>query len=316
MSETTGWVIFAIIGAAILSAVWVQWRARWREVSVSTMPAEQTPLSLSRPPTDIWRMLSTILQRRPLVIALAALGLAAVAQYVLVQGQSSLALVGYGVAAVLFAVSLREDVPKDFVESAPIAPPAAEAAPRAGGPAAHSPAPALPQAAPSFFRHWRYYTVADLLKGRAPDLPAPPAAPEPLAVPEPLEALTLPAVDLPAIEPAPPAPALAPALSMSAPAASSILPADVATWTGNSTPFVKPQSLLVTPQGHVIVLDKGQNLIYQLDPAGNVCGRWEVASMPAMRTNTMAVSPDGNTLYIADPQKRCIHVIRMGVRAG
>jgi hypothetical protein len=301
MSESTRWVIVAFLGAVVLSLVWMRWRAQSKEVRLT--PAEQTDRPASGSPAGFGPTLRELLRRQPLLIALLALGLAGVAQYALLQEQTRLALIGYGVAGVLFAAALYSDVPQDYVERAV---PAAPAAPPAEVVLRPQPAPAQNGPALSFRTHWRYYTIADLLKGRTPILP--PSAVTVMETAVAPAVVTAAAPRLPAIEPAPPGPALRPA-------SPGLSAAQVAIWTGDSTPFVKPHSLLVTQQGHLIVLDQGQNVIYQLDPSGSVRARWSVPSLPEMHTHAMALSPDGRILYIADPQQGCIHVINLGVHS-
>lgn len=317
--STLAFVIVSIILAIILDWWFVRWLARRRsagrsaensllpssmpmmgappdspEGSSTGQPAPETALSAAQPrpaahpsrlrPVNILRQHAALSGALALIIAFGA-------QSVLTSNQTLLAATGYLIAAVMFVAALRPYIPENFVYEAP-----SEASPALPSRPLRLGMPAMPRlTAPNFWRHWRHYTVADLLTGARPDIP-PEAAP---AGPAPAESAATP---IGAVEPAPHSPAAAPPASPSA---------QMSLWSGGAEPFVEPQAVVVTSQGHVIVVDTGSRTIYRFTAGGELLGRWALPELPALHANSLAVSPDGGTLYVADRANRRVQVISL-----
>lgn len=295
MSESANLVVLGLIAAVVLSAVWVRWRAQRRKMrpaAVQADPSTSTPpgSAASSPSPSLLGSLLNFARRRSLLVALIALGLGGFAQYSLADDHLNLALICYGAAAILFVVALHDQAPEDFTAPTPVE-----------SDLGKMPASLLESAVsrkPSFWSHWRYYTVADLLAGRKPHIPTPGVTePLPSLSSEPSAASTLAVEDRPA-----------PTESQVAAWATSI---NMAVWAGGQAPFITPSSLATTPKGDVIVLDTGRNVVYQVDPSGAVLNQWAVPQLPAAGPHAITISPDGNTLYIADSENHCIYVIRL-----
>lgn len=119
--------------------------------------------------------------------------------------------------------------------------------------------------------HWREFTVSDLISG---------------SIPPSLSASTVKTEGA----------AAAPALE--------------ARWAGASTALVEPQAILVSSQGLVFVVDRG-NSVFCFDPEGNLLRHWSVPDLPQPMGLNLAVSPDGRRLYAIDAANRSVKVIAL-----
>ncbi len=245
-----------------------------------------TGLQLTRLPRFI-----TIVQQHAVFSAAVALVIAFVAQTALTANQPALASTGYLAAALIFVFALSPFVPENFTSEAlpeePLVP--AQRQPQIKTPAR----PTTPT--PSFVRYWRYYTVANLLTGTQPDIPAESAAPESVAtvsVPSPIDVAGGP-------------------VFLSTATESTVRRAQVSVWISGAKTFIEPQAVVVTPQGHVLVIDTGQRMVYRFTPNGELLGQWTVPELPPLHLHSLAVSPDGNRLYIADTANHRVQVITL-----
>jgi hypothetical protein len=263
----------------------------------------------------------TMFHRQPLVAGLIALGLAIVSQHVLQSRQPTAGLIGYLIALFIGLPALRHRMPEGFgPDAATMATSQPFTLPKFNlqflrpdlkqrdaivtlSPATAPAAKDAPPRSPGFFTHWRYYTLADILAGRQPNIPivsAPPsslpdAIPTPLDSPAPTTVMT-------------PVGSAEPAISPTRATSQVMTPeAAVQKWTD----FVKPQAVFISPEGHVLVLDTGQNILFRYDPQGNLTGQWSVPKLPSPNRSSYALTPDGKTLYVADPAHHCVHVIAL-----
>ncbi len=195
-------------------------------------------------------------------------------------------------------------------------------------PAASTPAPGKF----GFWSNWRQYTLADLLQGKSP-IPSAPTA-EASAAPSTPESTTPPVsapvadvgqrevVNLPASVAAPVMDAgqianlPPPVVDAGQRQAAALPPVQVrqvvnlpslSYWTG----FAEPAAIATTAQGHVLVVDAGQKIIFRFNADGQPLGQWPVAELPSSPNYNLAASPDGKTLYIADPANRRVQVISL-----
>lgn len=265
-----------------------------------------------------------IVRRQPLLSGFLALILAGISQYMLSTDKTTIAALGYMVAAAIFVVALRRLVPERFepdsstpASSEPFSLTKFMSAFRrpASTPVNLTPAspPKLaatvkdsPASEPSFWIHWRYYTIADLLAGRKPNIPSTVSLPSdaPTLTP-PAELPSLPVtISLTPVESSAPVETLeSPGLTRSR---RSVAPqAGAYTWTN----FVKPQAVFTSSQGDVFVLDTGQNILFRHDGQGSLTGQWAVPKLPSPKGYNFALAPDGKTFYVADPIHHCVHVI-------
>jgi len=231
------------------------------------------------------------MRRQPLLAGLVALGIAGISQSMLQANHTTPAAFGYALAAAVFVIALRGSMPVNFITQTPLVPepgPTAQTGQADGS--AGSP--------PGFWTHWRYYTVSDLFTGKQPDIPVEAVTPQPSTSKPEVQTET---------SAAPIRTVAAPPLPRE-PSVEEAVPALTTEWTG----FVKPQAVLTTSRGHVIVVDVGQNVVFRFDAHGKPMGQWPVADLPKLSHVNLAVSPDGTTLYIADAANRRVQVIRLG----
>jgi hypothetical protein len=224
--------------------------------------------------------IDSFLRRQPVLLGLVAIALAGLSQYVLQQDQPVFAAIGYGFAALLFVSALRPWIPVTIlVDPASLtARPAAKSTPSQSGSA---------QPRSAFLQTWRYYTLDNLLKGTPPVIPASAAGEPPHDV--------------------------ASGLTNPVPAATTVeifaaaQPAAVRIWTG----FDRPQSLCVTARGNVFVLDGARQCVYCLNPLGQIILSWSLPGIPDLQSCHVAVSPDGQQLYLTDPIRGQVYSVTL-----
>lgn len=192
------YIILAIAAAIGLDWLWIRWRKQQNagKPPVPAKEAENPPASV---PLLSPSRLTAVLKPGSARTAVAALLISLVSQFWLTHEAALLGAIGYVIAIVLFVRALRTDIPQDFEPSAEslaeLAKPKQPAVATAAVPALpQRPTPAKKPAAakvgrtetgpiaPSFMKHWRYYTVANLVKGTPPNIPAEvlnPPLPEP-----------------------------------------------------------------------------------------------------------------------------------------
>jgi len=208
-------------------------------------------------------------RRTPIWTGLAALGIGLGAQYALARDLPLWGAMGYLVALLLFITAMRPFLALDVQDEAMMHVDA--------GPPDVLPLPAgqtltLRERIGLFRTHWRLFALADVLAGfRRPDLPALPPAESPSLVAPPLK------------------------------------PAALTTWRANEA--FRPQALIVTPGGELLALDVEQSVVYRFNTLGRLLERWSVPELPPLNSFSLAVSPAGDTLYIADAANRCVRVL-------
>jgi len=287
-------------------------------------------MALNKPRRNPWHFI----QEHPGLIGLIALILGLIAQYLVQNKYEVLGGIGYALAVVLFLIAFRGSAPETFEAATPSAtateprtfrwpsvktliPSAPKSTPVAVTPvlsvqAPPKPLPVTVKAEPSgsgFFSRWRYYTVADILARRQPQLPpeiiAPaPAleviAPEPEVIPQELARST-------------PLPTTPPLEVEVAPMAVEVRPKVIeeAAHPTAAIEFVEPVAVLMSLHGNAFVIDRGQGKIIRLDAEGQPNKQWSVSDLPQPLGSNYAVSPDGTTLYIAEPLQHRVRVIRL-----
>lgn len=315
MSESTAWTILGVVLATLLSGSWVLWRRR--RGRAKRLPAsEADAIAATQPPKQSSPpLVLQFMQRQPLLAGLVALGIAGISQSMLQANHTTPAAFGFALAAAIFVIALRGLMPVNFITQMPLVPeprPTAQTGQADGS--AGSP--------PIFWTHWRYYTISDLFTGKQPDIPVEAITLLPSVndseIQTEISAAPLPIVTTPPLPPEPSVEESAPALTrasalthpatVSAPTDIQSNPITITEWTG----FVKPQAVLTTSRGHVIVVDVGQNVVFRFDIHGKPLGQWPVANLPELSHVNLAVSPDGTTLYIADAANRRVQVIKLG----
>jgi hypothetical protein len=224
--------------------------------------------------------IDSFLRRQPVLLGLMAIALAGLSQYVLQQDQPMFAAIGYGFAVLLFVGALRPWMPVTVLvdPSSLSAGSSTKSTPSQSG-------PARPRSA--FLQTWRYYTLDNLLTGRPPVIPNSAAGEPPL---DPARALTN---------------SVATATTVEIFAAAQ--PAAVRIWRG----FDRPQSLCVTARGNVFVLDGGRQCVYCLNPMGQIIRSWFLPGIPELQSCHVAVSPDGQQLYLTDPARGQVYSVTL-----
>ena len=283
MSEVIRWMIIAVIAVVVLSWSFMAWRKRQR---------------LGRPShAEDSDHIDSFWQKHPMLLSLIALSLAGLAQYALRINQPEFAALGYLFAVILFISALRQFVPATMMDETftPTAEPKTK-------PPQPKPSPTLPKSA--FLKTWRYYILTSILKGHQPNIPssatietAPEA--ESIAANKSTDIIEL------GLSPSSSTPNIGIALeriSINSSAEVSVEklivePAAIRVWTG----FGRPQGLGVTPNGNVLVLDSARQRVYCLNSLGIVIRVWALPEMPKLQDYSIAFSPDGQKLYLADP---------------
>jgi len=201
----------------------------------------------------------------PAFRGLVAAGIAGGAQYLLAQEALVIGAIGYLLAAALFVGAMRPLMPEPFSHYG--TQPGSIAAATTTG--VHT----LPLAErlAVLRRHWREFSIADLISGRLP--PA-------LAVREGKRATEAPVT----------------------PHTAGLRTLDVS--------FVDPQAVLVSSHGLVLVVD-GDGTVFCFDPAGRLLRRASVADLPRPDGPRMAASPDGRALYVLDSSTRSLKVVTL-----
>jgi hypothetical protein len=255
---------------------------------------------------------------RALVAGGLALSAAIFAQYYLRGERTQVATIVYLISAVVFAISLRRASPTTL--EFPVEPPTADTGHKTITPPVPNlktfrlpvfkrpePKPTAPRA--GFFSNWRYYTLADILKGRQPNLPTPPAVETPPESTVEISAVSAEAgIESQATTTEPvavavPLPAEAPMVI----ATSDSVPAIVTTWSG----FERPQNLLVSADGALFVVDTARHTLCRLDSKGHIVKQWALPNLPAPQTQNYALSQDGQRLYAADADHGLIYVFEL-----
>ena len=240
-----------------------------------------------------------------LLPAMIAIALAIVAQLALRDGLTLLGAAGLIVAAWLFISSVRAIFDAATREPAPLEMAAREETPEAelaAGQAEDSagePANRL-----AYLRqNWRLLTMAEIFRG---DIP-----PDRLRDLEEIVPLQL----EPVVEDAEVAPeADETALNVhespeeEAPLVGAAL---VESWAAAAAPQSAPKAVKVTPQGEVLVLDAGLEQVQRYDDAGNLLATYSLAGLAGMELLDLAVSPDGQTLYVVDATSNRLRVINL-----
>ncbi len=88
---------------------------------------------------------------------------------------------------------------------------------------------------------------------------------------------------------------------------SSPLPAQIAIWSG----FTQPDSILLTADGQILIMDASQQTIYHLNQKGEIVRQWSIPTLPEPNGHNMALSPDGGHLYITDARKGLVYVVTL-----
>jgi hypothetical protein len=303
---------------------------------LAVAPALATPMlaapamSLTRPGT---------------VMAIGSLAIAVTSQVLLLNNQPLFGGIGYIISAVLFIRAVRSQMPERMepepetevvVTSTPspvlnnrpawlnISLPKLPAVSKPASP------PPLDNAPASFWRHWRYYTLSNLIKGTEPNIPRPPAPPPVEEVaPSPINEVVVaaPTVYEPAANelvsatPVAPPPALPTTQPVVAPPATPVVPSTPSTAPTPSPaptqPVVMPSRpasrlMLISPLNEVLVLDAGKQTLIHFDPNGALLKQLSAVNIPPAATaNDVTFSPDGNTMYVFNPADASLQVFHL-----
>lgn len=238
-----------------------------------------------------------------LLPAILAVALAVAAQLALNDGLTLLAVAGYVAATWLFVSTVRgifdagpavSPDAEEGVGEASVGAETAESAPVQPVAGANRPAGRL-----GFLRHnWRLVTLAEIFTG---DIP-------PARLGD-LQPAALPAADQPALDDAVATVALdeeeggAPA-----PVAGE---AQLQSWTAADSPASSPKAVKVTPQGDVLVLDAGLEQVQRFDQRGKLLATYSLAGLASLEILDLAISPDGQTLYVVEAASKRLQVITL-----
>jgi hypothetical protein len=288
------------------------------------------------------------LTRPATIMAIGSLAIAVTSQVLLLNNQPLFGGIGYMISAVLFVRALRAQMP-ERMEPEPETEPIITLTPTPTPsnrpawlnvslpklPLASKPAspPPLDNAPPSFWRHWRYYTLSNLIKGTEPNIPRPPAPPPvenvaPTPVPAPSsEVAVVPAVPKPItsepviVTPVAPPPALPTTQPVVAPLATPVVPSTPSSAPIPSSAPAQPVSLpsrpaarlmLISPLNEVVVLDAGKQTLIHFDPNGALLKQLSAVNIPPAATaNDVTFSPDGNTIYVFNPADASLQVFHL-----
>lgn len=335
MSNTV-FIVIAVVVAIGLD--W--WLVRWwkRHHQLKPVAAAQTEPSgepsLIKSPRSLSNLLSTGSSRT----ALLALSLGLLAQFWLTSGTSLLGGIIYAIAIFLFVRSVRVLVPSKFDQSRLSVP---ESKPKT----LTQPATfisfvksiAQPKITPSvqspgFWRHWRYYTVGNLINGTPPNIPATalvsPTPPEQtssevqtspipinilgeMIIETPVEMSTQPVSSL-TITPQPPA-------SVSSPIDASIEVVKQIPTLVTPSPTIPPtpigahhsRVMAVAPSGEIVVIDSTKQLLFVFGPQGQLHKKQPFEILPNLTADDITFSPDGTTAYIFDSATQSLKVISL-----
>jgi len=81
--------------------------------------------------------------------------------------------------------------------------------------------------------------------------------------------------------------------------------------TGGKTSFSQPSAVVAAPNGDVLVLDVGRELVYRLDPDGEYLGEWSVSGLNQLHVYDLTVSPNGETIYLIDKEDQSVYKIAL-----
>jgi len=219
---------------------------------------------------------ATFPRQHSLLLSLLAIVLAGLAQFVLQADQPVFAALGYGFATLLFVSALHSLIPVTVM--------AEPSSLTAGASTQSTPSqPGLARPRSVFLQTWRYFTLDNILKGRSPVVPNSAASESPLSLTTGLTAST----------------------TLDTFAASQ--PIAVRVWSG----FDRPQSLCVTAQGNIMVLDGARQQVYCLNPVGQIIRAWSLPDIPDLQECHVAISPDGQNLYLADPTRGQVYSVTL-----
>ena len=288
----------------------------WAGRTISRLKRQRTgdPSSGAEPTSPIAR-------RTALRWAMTAIGLGLAAQFALTAGPPLLGAIGLAAAVVLFVANLRP-----FLVEPPVKTPDLDvlhpATQEAGGEAGNLPRRShisgdpvrLPGRAADlvgrwqFIMHnWRELTIAEMVSGSFPLLPQ-----------ETESRLTSAAGTVDAAAPvlcapvSPETPAVVDgALNAPPTGAAPVRSARLIRWTAGLRPSSQPQAVAVAPQGDVLVLDAEQEMVYRFDPQGRSLEEWSVSGLAELDVCDLAVSPDGDAIYLVDAASRSVCVIAL-----
>ena len=240
-----------------------------------------------------------------LLPAMIAIALAVVAQLALRDGLTLLGAAGFIVAAWLFISSVRGIFDAAPREPAPVEMAAGEGTPEAelaAGQAVDGAAGPVgePVNRLAYLRkNWRLVTMAEIFRGDIP--PDRLKGMEEIAPPQ-VEAI---------MDDAPVASPVSAKLEPGAEEAPLAGTAPVKSWTAAGASQSAPKAVKVTPQGEVLVLDAGLEQVQRFDDTGKLLATYSVAGLAGMELLDLAVSPDGQTLYVVDASSNRLQVITL-----
>ena len=165
-------------------------------------------------------------------------------------------------------------------------------------------------------RHWRKLTIAQIMAGEFPLAEEVPAAEIIVTLDDPDG---MPAADQESemkndatadVEPLPADQEDEMAVE-APPDAKPALEAQVTSWTAVDSTSSAPTAVKVTPQGEVIVLDVGLEQVQRFDDQGQLLAVYSLSGLADLDVLDLAVSPDGQTLYIVDAASRRLQVINL-----
>jgi hypothetical protein len=221
-----------------------------------------------------------------LLAAMMAIALAVVAQLAVRDGLTLLGVAGYIAAAWLFLSSVRGIFDSARSRQTSAEPETADVAP-------------LPSAdGPGWLsylrRNWRLVTIAEIFRGDIP--PARLQAAEVGIVPQ-ARPGDAPTEDDPET-----------AGGATAPVAGA---AHVESWAASESAQSTPKSVKVTPQGDILVLDTGLEQVQRFDDAGKLLATYSLQGLAGLEVLDLAVSSDGQKLYIVDAASNRLQVITL-----
>jgi len=292
--------ILAVVTAISLSLIrWLRQRHWSRgEPAAEGQPLDDRPI---KAPAARPRRLARPARRRSMGVGLAALGIGLCAQYALTHEATLFGGIGYFIAVTLFVIAMRPFLVRDLEPlashpaGAEIEPPSIESRPLDMPPILPGQEWVLGERVALFKRRWQLFTLADVLAGFR--------LPEAVLMPE---ARPLLEVSSPSTEPVEREAIVA---DTRPPAVTPLKRALVTAWTGDAS--FTPQAIIATPQGDLLALDVTQDIIHRFNSRGELLERWLVPGLPQPQALNLAVSPDGNTLYVADAANRRVQVISL-----
>jgi hypothetical protein len=221
------------------------------------------------------------LQRHFMSISVIALGLAGLAQYALRIDQLGLAALGYWFAVVLFInglgqfipVNLIGEVPTSTAEPVPNLPTTFETEQALSAPVTMTEPNLASEIIPTD-------STEIVFEAESPTLTVTTSLEEIVSATHPTEAVN-----------------------------SEALPKTAAfsVWSG----FTQPDSILLTAHEQLLILDTSQQIIYRLNPNGQIVQQWSLPPLPEPNGRNLVLSSDGRHLYITDAQKGLVYAITL-----